>query len=156
MSADVLEEIAAELDALSRVIFLKLAKGHRHLKSNEALRDVLTEVGHAGDRMSRIRDVLALVRCRLVAQADGGGFIRAAQKPVIGRERVAKYITAVSEWGWTGVTVTVIQANGTACAVLSRAGVVAMLGTIEASPEGIDRIIWMMRPSKLTGVAPAG
>ena len=51
------------------------------------------------------------------------------------------------------VTVTVIQANGLACAVLSRAGVVAMLVTIEASPEGIDQIMWVMRPSKLTGVA---
>ena len=89
----------------------------------------------------------------VVSQADGGGFIRAAQKPVVGRERVAKYIAAVSEWGWTGVTVTVIQANGMACAVLSRAGVVAMLVTIEASPEGIDQIMWVMRPSKLTGVA---
>ena len=58
LSADVLEEIAAELDALSRVIFPKLTEGHRHLKSNEALRDVLTEVGLAGERMSRIRDVL--------------------------------------------------------------------------------------------------
>ena len=45
-----------------------------------------------------------------------------------------------------------IQANGMACAVLSRAGVVAMLVTIEASPEGIDRIMWVMRPGKLTGV----
>jgi RNA polymerase sigma factor (sigma-70 family) len=34
----------------------------------------------------------------VVSQADGGGFIRAAQKPVAGRERVAKYIAAVSEW----------------------------------------------------------
>ena len=38
-------------------------------------------------------------------------------------------------------------------AVLSRAGVVAMLVTIEASPEGIDQIIWVMRATKLTGVA---
>ena len=89
----------------------------------------------------------------VVSQADGGGFIRAAQKPVVGRERVAKYIASVSEWGWTGVTVTVIQANGMACAVLSRAGVLAMLVTIEASPEGIDQIMWVMRPSKLMGVA---
>jgi hypothetical protein len=42
-----------------------------------------------------------------------------------------------------------------ACAVLSRAGVVAMLVTIEASPEGIDQIMWVMRSSKLTGVAAA-
>jgi hypothetical protein len=27
-----------------------------------------------------------------------------------------------------------------------------MLVTIKVSPEGIDRIMWVMRPSKLTGV----
>lgn len=94
-----------------------------------------------------------LFAAEVVSQADGGGFIRAAQTPVIGRERVAKYIAAIHPWGWSGVTVTIIQANGQACALLSRAGAVALLVTIEASPEGIDQIMWVMRPSKLTGVA---
>ena len=34
-----------------------------------------------------------------------------------------------------------------------RNGVVVMLIAIEASPEGIDQLMWVMRPSKLTGVA---
>lgn len=89
----------------------------------------------------------------VVSRADGGGFIRAAQKPVVGRERVAKYIAAIAPWGWSGLNITVIQANGLASALLSRAGVVVMLVTIEASSEGIDQIMWVMRPSKLTGVA---
>ena len=90
-----------------------------------------------------------------VSQADGGGFIRAAQKPVIGRERVAKYIATIAPWGWSGLTIAVTQVNGQACALLSRAGVVVMLVTIEASPEGIDQIMWVTRTSKLTGVAAA-
>ena len=89
----------------------------------------------------------------VVSQADGGGFIRAAQKPVVGRERVAKYIATIAPWGWSGLTLTVTQANGQPCVLLARAGVVVMLVTIEASPEGIDQIMWVMRPSKLTGVA---
>ena len=111
---------------------------------------------HAFVAAAQTGDLAALERlfaADVVSQADGGGFIRAAQKPVVGRVRVAKYIASVSEWGWTGVIATVIQANGMACAVLSRAGVVAMLVTIEASPEGIDQIMWVMRPSKLNGVA---
>jgi hypothetical protein len=28
-----------------------------------------------------------------------------------------------------------------------------MLFTVDASPEGIDEINWVMRPSKLTGIA---
>lgn len=47
----------------------------------------------------------------------------------------------------------IIQANGQACALLSRARAVAVLVTVEGSPEGSDQIIWVMRPSKPTGVA---
>jgi RNA polymerase sigma-70 factor, ECF subfamily len=104
-------------------------------------------------------DLAALERlfaADVVSNADGGGFIRAAQTPIAGRERVAKYIASISEWGWSGVTVSMIQANGQASALLSRDGVVVMLLTIDASPEGIDRIMWMMRPSKLTGLATTG
>src|SRR5262245_21314248 len=89
----------------------------------------------------------------VVSRADGGGFIRAAQKPVVGRERVAKYIATIAPWGWCGLTITLTEANGQACALLARAGVVVMLVTVDASPEGIERIMWVMRPSKLTGVA---
>jgi hypothetical protein len=89
----------------------------------------------------------------VVSTSDGGGFIRAAEKPVVGRERVAKYIATISGWAWSGVTVTVIQANGKAWALVLRNGVVVMAFTIDASPEGIDQIMWVMRPSKLTGVA---
>ena len=110
---------------------------------------------HAFIAAAQNGDLAELSACSPPTSSRSGWrrFIRAAQKPVAGRERVAKYIASVSEWGWSGVTVTVIQANGMACAVLSRAGVVAMLVTIEASPEGIDQIMWVMRPSKLTGVA---
>ena len=102
----------------------------------------------AGD----LAELERLFAADVVSTADGGGLIRAAQKPVVGRDRVAKYVSSI-EWGWRGVTVTTVQANECACALLSRAGVIAMLVTIEASPEGIDRILWVMRPSKLTGVA---
>src|SRR5262245_8670984 len=129
-----------------------VADGRRARVSSEEQKRLLQAfiaAAQAGDLAGLERRFAADV----VSQADGGGFIRAALKSVIGRDRVAKYIAAFSPWGWTGVTVTVIQANGQACASLSRAGVVALLVTIEASPDGIDQIMWLMRPSKLTGVA---
>jgi magnesium transporter len=59
LSADVLEEIGADLDAISLAVFPKLRKRRRHLtRSNDALRDVLIDVGNAGERLSRVRDSL--------------------------------------------------------------------------------------------------
>jgi magnesium transporter len=56
-SADLLEGIAAELDAISRSVFLKTrVRRRRHLtRSNDALHRTLIEVGNAGERLSQIR-----------------------------------------------------------------------------------------------------
>ena len=83
--------------------------------------------------------------------ADGGGMVRAARVPVLGRERVAKFIAAVSHF-WQGVTVEWIEANGQAAVLILRDGSVVALATVNASEKGIDQILWIMRPSKLTAV----
>jgi magnesium transporter len=63
LSADLLEEIAAELDTISRRIFSKRGKQPHAKRSNDELRDLLIDVGNAGARLSRIRDsVLGLQR----------------------------------------------------------------------------------------------
>ena len=80
--------------------------------------------------------------------------MRAVGKPITGRERVARFISAVATHFWRGVTVSVVEANGQGCALISRDGAVVALVTVGASEEGIDQIMWMLRPSKLAGVLP--
>jgi len=63
LSADVIEQVAAELDGVSRAVFSKLGKQNHVTQSNDALRRVLIGVGTAGERLSRIRDsILGLQR----------------------------------------------------------------------------------------------
>lgn len=80
--------------------------------------------------------------------------MRAAQKPITGRERGAKFISAISTYFWRGVTVSVVEANGQRCALISRDGGSIALVTVGASAEGIDEIMWILRPSKLAGISP--
>jgi RNA polymerase sigma-70 factor (TIGR02957 family) len=89
----------------------------------------------------------------VVSYADGGGIVRAARVPVAGRERVAKFIAAFSSHFWKGVTLSWIDANGQASILLSRDGEPCGLVSIEVSEQGIDQIIWIMRPSKLSAIA---
>jgi hypothetical protein len=89
----------------------------------------------------------------IVSYSDGGGIVRAAQKPVMGRGRVAKFIAAIASHFWTGVTLSWIEANGQASVLLSRDAAVVTLATIDASAEGIDQIMWIMRPSKLAAIS---
>ena len=72
----------------------------------------------------------------VVSYSDGGGLVRAAGKPITGRERVAKFISAVATHFWRGVTVSVVEAHGQACTVAPREGVVVALVTVGASEEG--------------------
>ena len=89
----------------------------------------------------------------IVSYSDGGGFVRAARTPIAGRERVAKFIAGFASHFWTGVTVATVETNGQASILYSRAGLVVGLATIDASAEGIDQILWMMRPSKLAAIS---
>jgi Sigma-70, region 4 len=89
----------------------------------------------------------------IVSYSDGGGVVRAARVPFFGRERVAKFIAAIASHFWTGVTLAWIQANGQLAVLISRNGEAVSLATINGTTQGINQIMWMMRPSKLTAVS---
>jgi len=90
----------------------------------------------------------------IVSYSDGGGLVRAAGVPITGRKKVATFIAAVS-WCWKGVTVDWVETNGQASVLLTRDGVPIGL-TIDASAQGINEIMWFLRPSKLAGVSRSG
>jgi RNA polymerase sigma-70 factor (TIGR02957 family) len=105
---------------------------------------------------ARSGDVAALEQ--LLAQdvtsySDGGGAVRASRIPVVGAFRVAKYHKAFAQSFWAGVDVEWGDANGQAVALLCHDGEVFAVLTVNASAEGIDQVLWMMNPAKLTAVA---
>jgi RNA polymerase sigma-70 factor (ECF subfamily) len=97
----------------------------------------------------------------IVSLTDGGGIARASKFPVVGRERVSKFVRAFAPRFWRGVTVHPVQINGeSAVALTSEASgphPFAIVSII-TSTSGIHRLLWLMNPSKLEGVpdqAPA-
>jgi RNA polymerase sigma-70 factor (TIGR02957 family) len=92
----------------------------------------------------------------VVSYSDGGGLVRAARVPVLGRERVAKFIAAFSSHYWNGVSLSWTEVNGQESVLISRHGEAVGLVTTDASEEGIYQIMWLMRPSKLTAVSTSG
>jgi RNA polymerase sigma-70 factor (TIGR02957 family) len=91
----------------------------------------------------------------VVSYSDGGGLVRAAGVPVSGRDRVATFIVSISKWCWKGVTLTWVETNGQAAVLVLRDGVPFGL-TIDASPQGINEIMWFLRPSKLAAISKSG
>jgi RNA polymerase sigma factor (sigma-70 family) len=89
----------------------------------------------------------------VVSYADGGGIINAARIPVPGRTRVAKYIANVGPRFWKCVTLEWVEVNTQKSLAVIRDGEVVALTAISASSKGIDRIMWVMRPSKLAAIS---
>jgi RNA polymerase sigma-70 factor (TIGR02957 family) len=90
----------------------------------------------------------------VVSYSDGGGVVRtAARAPVSGRERVAKFVAAFASHFWIGITLRWIETNGQGSVLLSRDGIPVALATIDASAQGIDQVMWILRPSKLAAIS---
>jgi RNA polymerase sigma-70 factor, ECF subfamily len=94
-----------------------------------------------------------LLAADVVSYADGGGAVRATRIPVVGRAHVAKYVTAFAPRFWTGTTLTWVEANGQPSVLVSRDGTAIALVTVSASAQGIDRLLWVMNPTKLARIS---
>ncbi|MGR0319760.1 RNA polymerase sigma-70 factor [Agromyces sp. ZXT2-3] len=98
----------------------------------------------------------ALLTDDIVSYSDGGGLAQAARFPLVGRERVVKFVRAVSEWFWTGIDIRRIEANGEPALLLAANGSPFALFAVDATVDGVDRLFWMVNPGKLGAVLPAG
>ncbi|MBM7832736.1 RNA polymerase sigma-70 factor (ECF subfamily) [Agromyces cerinus] len=90
----------------------------------------------------------------VVSYTDGGGVVRASKFPVVGRERVAKFVRAFHTHFWNGVDIIEAETNGQASVMLSKDGATFAVITLVIGAQGIDQVLWMMNPGKL-GAATA-
>jgi RNA polymerase sigma-70 factor (TIGR02957 family) len=95
----------------------------------------------------------SLFAADIVSLSDGGGVATAARLPIVGRERVAKFISAFSSHFWLGVSLAWIEANNQPAVLITRDGAAIALASIEAHDEGIYQILWVMNPAKLAAIA---
>ncbi|TWD83230.1 RNA polymerase sigma-70 factor (ECF subfamily) [Kribbella amoyensis] len=84
--------------------------------------------------------------------SDGGGIVRASRIPVLGADRVARYIAAFKDRFWVDVDVRFATVNGQAAALLRHDGETFAVLTVHGSAEGIEQVLWMMNPGKLGAV----
>lgn len=113
---------------------------------------------HAFIAAAQLGDQAALERI-LAADAasytDGAGATGAARIPVLGGPRIAKFVASFKTHFWVGTTVRWRRANGAPAALIERDGVLVAFASIDASANGIERVLWIMSPSKLEAFAKA-
>ncbi|WP_435054361.1 RNA polymerase sigma-70 factor [Nonomuraea angiospora] len=85
----------------------------------------------------------------VVSSSDGNGIRGAARFPLLGSRRVAKFLAAYAPRFWPGAKLTWVEVNGRAGVLVPRNRTDVTLLTIEASPEGIHHVMWIVNPAKL-------
>jgi len=133
-----------------------IADGRRTTASAEEQRRLLEAFISAAQK-GDLAALESLFAKDVVSYSDGGGIVRtAARVPVSGRERVAKFIASFSSHFWSGITLTWVETNGHASVLMFRGNTPIAFATIDASVQGIEQIMWIMRPSKLAAIPTAG
>ncbi|MCD0484876.1 RNA polymerase sigma-70 factor [Streptacidiphilus sp. ASG 303] len=113
---------------------------------HKRLLEVFLSAARTGD-LAVLEDVLT---ADVVSYADGGGIRGASRIPVIGRPHVSKYLVAFAPRFWPQADVRWVEANGRPAVLVSSDGTAVALLSVDVSAEGIDRIMWMMNPDKLS------
>jgi hypothetical protein len=91
----------------------------------------------------------------VVSYSDSNGLARAARRPIHGAVVLAKIIRGYKDNFWTDAEIVQTTVNGRIAAVLKREGAVFGVITLGVSDEGIDQVLWMLNPTKLTRALPA-
>jgi RNA polymerase sigma-70 factor (TIGR02957 family) len=152
--AEILQMEEANVRQLASRARKHIEDGRRaSVSANEQRRflEAFIAAAQKGD-MARLEGLLAE---DVASYSDGGGLVRAAGVPVSGRKRVAMFIASLSTWCWKGVTLNWVETNGQAAVLILRDGVPIGL-TIDASAQGINEIMWFLRPSKLAAISKSG
>ncbi|OKH72267.1 RNA polymerase sigma24 factor [Mycobacterium sp. SWH-M5] len=88
----------------------------------------------------------------VVSYTDGNGVRNAAQIPVLGRATVAKFVRAFRPRLWPGAALRWITANGRSAVLVLHNDSPAAFLTVAASANGIDHVLWVLAPEKLSRI----
>ncbi|MDX3357095.1 RNA polymerase sigma-70 factor [Streptomyces sp. ME01-24h] len=152
--ADVLDLSEANSRQLVSRARKHIAAGRREQVDKDEHRRLL-EAFVAAARAGDMAGLEKLLAADVVNYGDGGGVARhAARVPVVGGTKVARLIAAFTPRFWTGTDVVWVEANGQPAALVTKAGAPLALLAISACEQGIDQLMWVLNPAKLTGFGP--
>jgi RNA polymerase sigma-70 factor, ECF subfamily len=117
---------------------------------HRALLEAFLDAARAGD-LAALERVLAE---DVVSVSDGAGMVRrAARHPVVGRRQVARFVAGFAPVFWPGTTTTWLTTNGAPSALVQQDGKALAVLSLDVSGAGIERLLWVMVPDKLTHVS---
>ncbi|MGZ3097096.1 RNA polymerase sigma-70 factor [Streptomyces sp. H72] len=150
------KQVAAILDTSEGNTRQLVSRARKHLATerreqvsrsqHQRLLEVFLTAAQTGDLETLERVLTADV----VSYTDGGGIRGASRIPVVGRPHVSKYLAAFAPRFWPRSDVSWVEANDRPAVLVRSGGEAVALLCIDASAQGIDRLMWVMNPDKLS------
>ncbi|MDQ1040377.1 RNA polymerase sigma-70 factor (ECF subfamily) [Streptomyces sp. V3I8] len=109
----------------------------------------LLEVFLTAARTGELKALEEVLAADVVSYTDGNGMRGASRVPVVGLSRVSRYLVAFAPRFWPESDVRWVEANGRPAVLVRSGGNAVALLCVDASAEGIDRIMWVLAPAKL-------
>jgi RNA polymerase sigma-70 factor (ECF subfamily) len=100
-------------------------------------------------RSGNVTELERVLAQDIVSYSDGGEAVHAARIPIVGRDRVVKFVAAFSRWFWDGIQVREVNLNGEPAIAIVADGEPVTILSVCTSGDGIDRLFWLLNPDKL-------
>ncbi len=149
--AEVLETSEANARQLGSRARTHLASA-RTAPVSPAERQRLLEAFVAAAQRGDLEALEAVLAEDVVALSDGGGIVVAARKPVVGRERVARFLLGVIEKFASDLDNVPAAYNGDIAFVGSRGDQTIAVWSVDIGPDGVRGFYNVMNPQKLSRI----
>ncbi|GAA2299674.1 RNA polymerase sigma-70 factor [Glycomyces scopariae] len=149
------DQIAEVIGTSTAAVRQLVSRARRHIadgrrsRPDRAGQRALLEAFMAAARSGDMVQLERLFAADVVNTSDGNGAVKVARKPLVGAERVAKFLKAL-EWLWDDMEVDWTELGGRTWAVLRQHGAVYAVITVDATDAGIDQILWQVNQDKLS------
>jgi len=100
--------------------------------------------------------LVAVLDPDVVLTSDGGGQVSAARRPVVGADRVARFLLGVVGRWQPGQRVVLARVNGSLGFIVANGTVAHLVGALTVEGGRVTRIDFVMPPEKLARVAVPG
>jgi RNA polymerase sigma-70 factor (ECF subfamily) len=155
-------DIATAVDITEASSRQLLARARRRLSGGPARRDAdpvehrrLLDALLAAFSTGDTATLVDLLRADVTLLSDGGGEVRAALRPVVGRDKTIRLLTALWPTIPEGAEVVVVEMNGLPGAVAYLDGEPLYTLCLDVLDGRIERLLLVIAPSKLRFVRPS-
>jgi RNA polymerase sigma-70 factor (ECF subfamily) len=104
--------------------------------------------------LGELEGLTALLSEEIVLMSDGGGKVRAARRPIVGSEKVARFVLGILKKAPEETAMRVVWVNGQPGVALYEREVPSSLLTLDVGDQGIFGINIIVNPDKLTALRP--